>query len=371
MAPEPLYNNIRAIVDKLDTRRAQVFVEALIVEVSADRSAEFGIQWQYLQGINSNSTYVGGGQNFGARGSGSNIIDTSINLGSAGPGLNLGIIRGAITIPGLGTITNLALLVRALQTDTTANILATPNLLMLDNEESRIIVGQNVPFITGQYAQTGTTATVTPFQTIERQDVGVTLRVKPQITEGGSVRLAVHEEVSSVFDTTNPAGIIINKRSLDSTVLIDDGQIIVLGGLIQDSQTNNTQKIPFLGDIPIAGALFRYDTRGKTKTNLMVFLRPTIVRNSAIGGAVSSERYDYIIGEQKSIRTDPNIIPPVLPNFQDPKLPATPLPASPSNPAPMLLPTPSLVPLPWLLPVVPQPTDRSASEPAQPEPARQ
>jgi len=370
MAPEPLYNNIRAIVDKLDTRRAQVFVEALIVEVSADRSAEFGIQWQYLQGLNSNSTYVGGNQNFNTISSGSNIIGTSVNLGTAGPGLNLGIIRGSITIPGLGAITNLALLVRALQTDNTANILATPNLLMLDNEESRIIVGQNVPFITGQYAQTGTTATVTPFQTIERQDVGVTLRVKPQITEGGGVRMVVHEEVSSVVDTTNPAGIIINKRSLDSTVLIDDSQIIVLGGLIQDSQTGNTQKIPFLGDIPIAGALFRYDTRVKSKTNLMVFLRPTIVRNSAMGGAVSSDRYDYIIGEQKSIRTDPNMIPPVLPNLQDPRLPAVPLPSSPANPAPMLLPTPSLVPLPWLLPVVPQPTDRPSAEASQPQPAK-
>ncbi len=190
MAPEPMYNNIRAIVEKLDTRRAQVFVEALIVEVSADRSAEFGIQWQYLQGANSTNSYVGGGTNFGVRGSGSNIIDTSLNLGSAGNGLNLGIIRGAITIPGLGTITNLALLVRALQGDNTANILATPNLLMLDNEESKIVVGQNVPFITGQYAQTGSTTTVTPFQTIERRDVGLTLKVKPQITEGGTVRLA-------------------------------------------------------------------------------------------------------------------------------------------------------------------------------------
>jgi len=370
MAPEPIYNNIRAIVEKLDTRRAQVFVEALIVEVSADRSAEFGIQWQYLQGLNSNSTYVGGNQNFGAPGSGNNIIGTSANLGTAGQGLNLGIIRGSITIPGLGTITNLALLVRALQDDTTANILATPNMLMLDNEEARIIVGQNVPFITGQYAQTGTTATVTPFQTIERKDVGVELRVKPQITEGGGVRLAVYEEVSRVVDMSNPAGIITNKRSLQSTVVIDDGNIIVLGGLIQDSQTESGQKIPFLGDIPIAGALFRYDTRVKNKTNLMVFLRPTIVRNATMGGALSSERYDYIIGEQKSIRTDPNIIPPVLPNLQDPRLPSTPLPASPTSPAPMLLPTPSLIPLPWLLPVVPQPTDRAAPDASKSEPAK-
>ncbi|MEP6944032.1 MAG: type II secretion system secretin GspD [Betaproteobacteria bacterium] len=347
MAPEPMYNNIRAVVEKLDNRRAQVFVEALIVEVSADRAAEFGIQWQYLQGANSTNSYVGGGTNFGVRGSGNNIIDTSLSIGSAAQGLNLGIIRGSITIPGLGTITNLALLVRALQGDNTANILATPNLLTLDNEEAKIVVGQNVPFITGQYAQTGTSATVTPFQTIERKDVGLTLRVRPQITEGGTVRLSIYEEVSRVQDTSNPAGIITNKRSLESTVLIEDGQIIVLGGLIQDSQTDGTQKLPFLGDIPVAGALFRYDTRSRSKTNLMVFLRPTIVRSAALGGAITSDRYDYVIGEQRSIRPDTSMIPPVLPNFDDPQL------AGPMNPRTNLTPPPSQVPLPWFLPLTP------------------
>ena len=347
MAPEPVYNNIRAIVEKLDNRRAQVFVEALIVEVSADRSAEFGIQWQYLQGANSSSSYVGGGTNFGARGSGNNIIDTSANLGSAGNGLNLGIIRGSITIPGLGTITNLALLVRALQGDSTANILATPNLLTLDNEEAKIVVGQNVPFITGQYAQTGSTTTVTPFQTIERRDVGLTLRIRPQITEGGTVRLAIYEEVSRVADTSNASGIITNLRSLESTVLIEDGQIIVLGGLIQDSQTDGSQKLPFLGDVPLIGALFRYDTRARSKTNLMVFLRPTIVRGAALGGAITSDRYDYIIGEQKSIKPEPSVWPPVLPNLDYPQL------ASPMTPTTPLTPPPSQVPLPWFLPLTP------------------
>jgi general secretion pathway protein D len=356
MAPEPVYNNIRAIVEKLDTRRAQVFVEALIVEVSADRAAEFGIQWQYLQ-PNSGSTYVGGGTNFGARGSGTNIIDTSVSLGSAGNGLNLGLIRGSITIPGLGVITNLAMLVRALQGDNTSNILATPNLLMLDNEESKIIVGQNVPFITGQYAQTGSASSVTPFQTIERKDVGVTLRVKPQITEGGSVRVNVYEEVSSVSDTTNPAGIIINKRALESTVLIDDGSIIVLGGLIQDSQLDSTQKIPFLGDIPVAGALFRYDNRTRSKTNLMVFLRPTIVRNSSIGGMLTTDRYDYIIGEQKAMKTDPNAIPPILPDLDYPRLPST--------PGAQLIP-PSRQPIPAFLPWGAPGPDKSAQDPAKP-----
>jgi general secretion pathway protein D len=362
MAPEPIYNNIRAIVEKLDARRAQVFVEALIVEVSADRASEFGIQWQYLQ-PGSQGTYVGGGTNFGTRqpANSTNIIDISGNFGAAAQGLNLGLIRGTITIPGLGVITNLAMLVRALQGDNTSNILATPDLLMLDNEESKIVVGQNVPFITGQYAQTGSASSVTPFQTIERKDVGVTLRVRPQITEGGSVRVQVYEEVSSVSDTTNPAGIIINKRSLESTVLIDDGQIIVLGGLIQDSQVDSTQKLPFLGDIPIAGALFRYDNRARSKTNLMVFLRPTIVRNGTIGGTLTSDRYDYIIGEQKAIRTDPNTIPPILPNMDDPRLPPVLTPGTQMLP-PSQSPLPSL--LPWGAPA-PEP-----AKPAAPEPAR-
>jgi general secretion pathway protein D len=364
MAPEPMYNNIRAVVEKLDNRRAQVFVEALIVEVSAERAAEFGIQWQYLQGANSTNSYVGGGTNFGVRGSGNNIIDTSLNLGSAANGLNLGIIRGSITIPGLGTITNLALLVRALQGDNTANILATPNLLTLDNEEAKIVVAQNVPFITGQYAQTGSTTTVTPFQTITRQDVGLILRVKPQITEGGTVRLAIYEEVSRVQDLTNPAGIITNKRSLESTVLIEDGQIIVLGGLIQDSQTDGTQKLPFLGDIPVAGALFRYDTRARSKTNLMVFLRPTIVRSPALGAAITSDRYDYVIGEQRSIRPDTSLIPPVLPNLDDPQM------AAPMNPRTNLTPPPSPVPLPWFLPLTPSSLHPAGASPAPASPAQ-
>ena len=344
MAPEPLYNNIRAIVEKLDTRRAQVFVEALIVEISADRASEFGIQWQYLQ-PNSQGTYVGGGTNFGTRqpSNSTNIIDISGNYGAAAQGLNLGLIRGSITIPGLGVITNLAMLVRALQGDNTANILSTPNLLMLDNEESKIVVGQNVPFITGQYAQTGSASSVTPFQTIERKDVGLTLRVRPQINEGGTVRMSVYEEVSRVSDTTNPAGIITDKRSLESTVLVDDGQIIVLGGLIQDSQSDSTQKLPFLGDIPIAGALFRYDNRTRSKTNLMVFLRPTIVRSGAVGATLTTDRYDYLLGEQKAIRTDPNTIPPILPNMDDPRLPSV------LKPGTQMLP-PSQSPLPSLLP---------------------
>jgi general secretion pathway protein D len=299
MAPEPVYNNLRAVIERLDTRRAQVFVEALIVEVSSDKAAEFGIQWQVLSGVNRNRTGVQGfgGTNFGTRGSGNNIVDASVNLGTLGQGLNLGIINGTINIPGLGVISNLGLLVRSLENDAKANILSTPTLLTLDNEEARIIVGQNVPFITGQYATTGTTATVQPFQTIERRDVGLVLRVRPQITEGGTVRLGIYQEVSRVQDTST-AGPILSKRALESSVVIDDQQIVVLGGLIQDSLSDGTEKLPYAGDVPVFGSLFRYDTRSRQKTNLMIFLKPTIVRTMTEGREITSERYDYLRGEQ-------------------------------------------------------------------------
>jgi len=320
MAPEPVYNNIRAVVEKLDIRRAQVYIEALVVEVTADKAAEFGIQWNLLDPnkFNSNSTQVGGGTNFGTRGTGTNIIDAQVSLGSLGQGLNLGIIRGTISIPGIGTITNLALLARALQTDSTTNILSTPNLLTLDNEQAKIVVAQNVPFITGQYAQTGSTATVNPFQTIERKDVGLILTVKPQITEGGGVRMAIYEEVSSIASTSNPAGIITNKRSLESSVIVDDGQIVVLGGLIQDSVTDNANKVPVAGDIPVVGALFRYDNRQRTKTNLMVFLKPTVVRSGAATNSLTADRYEYLMGEQQ------RLAPPERPFWPDPNVPVLP-----------------------------------------------
>ena len=302
-APEPVYNNLRAVIEKLDVRRAQVYVEALIVEVAADRAAELGVQWQVLGGINRDSPQGFGGTNFGARGSGNNIIDGSLSLGSLGQGLNLGVVNGTVTIPGLGLITNLAMLIRALETDSAANILSTPTLLTLDNEEAKIVVGQNVPFITGQYTTgIGGAAGPTPFQTIERRDVGLTLRVRPQITEGGSLRLVVYQEVSRVDSTNNPAGIITNKRSLESSVLVEDGQIIVLGGLIQDALTDGTDKVPLIGDVPGIGNLFRYDQRKRVKTNLMIFLKPTVVRGPAGAGQYTNERYDFLAGEQERQR---------------------------------------------------------------------
>jgi general secretion pathway protein D len=307
MAAEPVYNNIRAIIEKLDVRRAQVYVEALIVEVSADKAAEFGIQWQALSGYNSTQTRVIGGTNFTPRGSGSNIIDVAVNPGNVGQGLALGVMKGTVTIPGLGTITNLAFLARALETQVGANILSTPTLMTLDNEEARIIVGQNIQLVTGSYATTGGANTVTPFQTFERKDVGIVLRVKPQITEGGTIRLALYQEVSRVEDVTVAAGIVLSKRALESTVVVDDTQIIVLGGLIEDRLTDGSDKVPLFGDIPLLGAAFRYDARRRQKTNLMIFIKPTVLRTSADGRDLTSERYEYLMGEQIR-QTPPNRI---------------------------------------------------------------
>jgi general secretion pathway protein D len=317
-APDAIYNNLRAALDKLDVRRAQVYVEALIAELTADRAAEFGIQWQSLSGASgaSTSTRAFGGTNFGA--AGQNILGIAANPATAGRGLNVGVVKGTINIPGVGEILNLSLLIRALETDNNANILSTPTLLTLDNEEARIVIGQNVPFITGQYALSGAATTPTPFQTIERRDVGLTLRVRPQISEGGTVRLQIYQEVSRIEDTTNPAGVITNKRAVESMVLVDDGQIVVIGGLIQDSLRDTVEKVPVLGDIPLLGALFTYNSRQRVKTNLMVFLRPTVLRDSQRAASLTDERYDYILGEQ--YRAKPPPAPPI-PEMESPSLP--------------------------------------------------
>ena len=313
-APDAIYNNLRAALEKLDVRRAQVHVEALIAEVTADKAAEFGVQWQDLTGVGKTSGQMFGGTNFG--GAGQNILGVSQNPTSAGQGLNVGVIKGTITVGG-AQILNLGLLARALQTDANANILSTPSLLTLDNEEAKIVIGQNVPFVTGSYAVSAAATTPTPFQTVERKDVGLTLRIKPQISEGGAVRLQIFQEVSNVQDSTNASGIITNKRSVESTVLVDDGQIVVIGGLIQDSVKDGVQKVPGLGDIPIIGSLFTYNTRSRSKTNLMVFLRPTLLRSGDRVNVLSSDRYDYILGEQ--LRAKPGTAN--LPDFGSPALP--------------------------------------------------
>jgi len=309
-APDAIYNNLRAALEKLDVRRAQVYVEALIAEVTADKVGEFGVQWQDLTGLGKTSAQMFGGSNFGAQGGGANILGISQNPLTAGQGLNVGVIKGTISVGG-AQILNIGLLIRALQTDTNANILATPTLLTLDNEEAKIVIGQNVPFITGSYAVSAAATTPTPFQTIDRKDVGLTLRIKPQISEGGTVRLQIFQEVSSVVpaSSASTSGVTTNKRSVESTVLVNDGQIVVIGGLIQDEVTDTLSKIPLLGDLPLIGGLFKYNNRERKKTNLMVFLRPTLLRSAQHADSITNDRYDYIMGEQLKGRPATDMVP--------------------------------------------------------------
>jgi general secretion pathway protein D len=317
VAPDPVYNALRAVIDKLDARRAQIYVEALIVEVSSTKAAEFGVQWQDLSGLQRNGKSFIGATNF-TNGLGRGVNEASQALPGLAQGLSLGVVSGPLTIAGR-QIFDLQLLARALEADSEANILSTPNLVTLDNEEARIIVGQNIPITTGSFTLTGAGSGLTnPFQTFTRQDIGVALRVRPQVAEAGAVKLGIYQEVSSIRDENNPNGIILNKRALESQVVVDDGQIIVLGGLISDDVNSTVQAVPVLGSIPVIGWLFRYTTRQRDKTNLMVFLRPLVIRDSAAAARVTGERYDYIRDVQGS---QPLPQSPLLPNMTMPQLP--------------------------------------------------
>ncbi|MFM8610791.1 MAG: type II secretion system secretin GspD, partial [Burkholderiaceae bacterium] len=331
-APEPQYRQIRAVIDRLDQRRAQVFVESLIAEVNADRAAEFGIQWQGALGNKGDPNIGVLGTNFSI--GGQNIISLSTQgaSGAARPatGLNLGVAHNTL---GVYVLTTLA---RFIETNGDGNILSTPNLLTLDNEEARIVIGQNVPFVTGQYtnANVGGTGAVNPFQTIERKDVGLTLRVKPQISENGTVKLQIYQEVSSVQPSSvnSPSGLITNKRSIESNVLVEDGGIVVLGGLLQDEFSGNQEKLPGLGDIPLFGNLFKAETRSRKKTNLMVFLRPVVVRDAQQTESLSMDRYDLMRSRQQGAQPQPNRL---LPIDGAPALPSAPVrPARPGAATP-------------------------------------
>ncbi len=331
-APEPQYRQLRAVIDLLDARRAQVFVESLIAEVNADRAAEFGIQWQGALGKNGDSSIGLLGTNFGA--GGTNIVSLASGAidGTVAPakGLNIGIANRTNGVYVLGT------LARFLQNTGDGNILSTPNLLTLDNEEAKIVIGQNVPFVTGSFTNTsaGSSGAVNPFQTIERKDVGLTLRVRPQISESGTVKLTIFQEVSSVQASSinSPTGLITNKRSIESSVLVDDGSIVVLGGLLQDEYAGNQEKVPGLGDVPFFGNLFKSETRSRKKTNLMVFLRPVVVRDAAAVDALSMDRYQQMRTGQQGLQPSPN---PALPISDPPVLPAAVLRVAPSYSPPM------------------------------------
>jgi general secretion pathway protein D len=321
-APEPLYKQVRALIDQLDSRRAQVYIESMIVEVAGGDSADFGFQWQGLLGQSGDKHGIIGGTNFSGAGRPNIIgINTSAVKGEVnlGEGLNIGLLRG------INGVVSLAAIARALQSQAETNIVSTPNLITLDNEEAKIVVGENVPFITGQFTGAGGTTTTNPFQTIERKDVGITLRIRPQIGEGGAIRMTIFQEQSSVkVDTaagTSNAGPSTTKRSIEGTVVVDDGQILVLGGLIEDRFVTTRSKVPLLGDIPFLGALFRSESRDRKRTNLIVFLRPIVMRDAASANQFSLDRYEQIRGQQKDAQPPPSAL---LPINEGPVLPPRP-----------------------------------------------
>jgi general secretion pathway protein D len=307
-ANDAVYRNLRNVIDQLDVRRAQVYIEAMVVEVTSNKASDFGVQWVGLTGDSGSSVRVGGLQSFGV-GLPSNIVNLALAVrngvggttggtggtptspASAVPGgLSIGVFHqnsdGSL---GLGAV------LRALETDGNANILATPNMITLDNELATIKVGQNVPIISGSFTTTSGTNT-NPFQTIDRRDVGLLLKVRPQISEGGTIKLAIYHENSSVDPSTitSPSGITTNVRAIESNVLADDGQIIVLGGLIQDTESDGQEGVHGLQNIPVIGNLFKYRTRTRVKTNLMVFLRPVVVRSKEASSSITMDRYEYI-----------------------------------------------------------------------------
>lgn len=314
-APEPQFRQLRAVIDQLDGRRAQVLVESLIVEVAANKVAQFGIQWQGVMGSYGNGTIgvigtnssQGGGANIlslalaAASGNTTTIANSAANLGA---GLNVGIAPRVNGNYYLGALANF------LESTGDANVLSTPNLMTLDNEEAQIIIGNNVPFVTGSYANSTGSSTVNPFTTVERKDVGLMLRVRPQINEHGNVKLTLYQEVSQVNPGTtgNPNGPTTSKRSIESTVMVSDGNVIVLGGLLEDRYSLDQDKVPLMGDLPVVGSLFRNENRSRRKTNLMVFLRPVVIRDSATSDALMMDRYEAIRAVQRATQPSPNLM---------------------------------------------------------------
>src|SRR5882762_7104235 len=303
-ASDTVYNNMRLVIEQLDVRRAQVYVEALVAEMNADRTDELGFQWAAAGGVGSRA--VGATANFPSANPGIAALAAAPGAVAAagGPaGLTVAVLGNTINLPDGTTVRGLGALARALQANNLGNILSTPNLLTLDNYQAKIVIGQNVPFVTGSFA-TAAAATATgagavnPFQTIERRDIGLTLRIKPQISEGSAIRLEIYQEVSSI-DPTARAGasdLVTTKRSLETKVVVDDGNTNVLGGLIQNTLTVTTQQIPLLGDIPFLGALFRFKSEDRKRTNLMIFLRPVIIRSADESYRVTQDRYEYLRG---------------------------------------------------------------------------
>lgn len=329
-APPAVFRSLASVIRQLDIRRAQVLIEAVIAEVADETANELGIQWQlpFKSGSNLNHSIIGG-TNFTGNSPGNNIFNASQNPLGVGNGFNLGYINGAVTIAGT-KIFELGALVTALRSNGKNNILSTPSVMTLDNQEAMIKVAQEVPFLTGSYttntgggSTTGSTGNTSgignPFQTIQRKDVGLTLTVTPHINSGDAVRLELHQEVSNLLPPVQGAvDLVTNKREVKTTVLVKNDSLLVLGGLISDNVKDNVQKVPGLGEIPLIGNLFRYRSNDHAKQDLMVFLHPRILKDAQNEAELSGEKYNFIRTEQLRMRENAET---VTPRSQQPMLP--------------------------------------------------
>jgi general secretion pathway protein D len=311
------YETMKEVIQKLDIRRRQVYVETAIIEMSLSKSRELGFEFQAanFDKLDSNKTTVVGGTNFG-----------NIGKAAVGPaafanfnGLAIGAVKGTFTFNGTEFL-NIGALLRALQSDTDVNVLSTPNILTSDNQKAEIMVGQNVPFTTGQ-TQNATTGSGTIFNTVERKDVGIKLAITPQISSDDNVRLDVNQEISDVVPASflNPSGLVTNKRSATTTVVVRDRETMVIGGLIRDNLTTSETKVPLLGDIPLLGWLFKYKTTSLEKTNLMIFITPYIIKNEHDADEIARRKIESQEEFRKEQRFEKKGKEPVVPQLYEKK----------------------------------------------------
>ena len=285
-----IIKTLESVITQLDIRRAQVLVEAIIAEVSEDKAKELGVQWllanenRQLSSINFRSGSSAGIVDVAAAAKAGAILPSMI-----GNGASIGL--GKISTGGF----SFAAFINALETDSDSNVLSTPSLVTLDNEEAFIQVGQEVPIITGS---TASSSNSNPFRTIVRKDIGIKLKVTPQINEGDAIQLTIEQEISSISQDARASDIITNKRIIKTTVLIDDGGTITLGGLINDDIVDTTSKVPFLGDIPLLGKLFSSTVSTRKKRTLMIFIRPTIIRSQRVASDLSRQKYNFLRAQQ-------------------------------------------------------------------------
>lgn len=312
-APPQTMRNLKQVIAKLDIRRSQVLVEAIIAEISANDVKNLGVQW-YASG-SSGTIPIG-------------LIDFS-NTGSSILGLAAGYYSqqkgGSFPVNSQGRPTAVAtgatvgvggdkagILLNALNSLKDSNILSTPSLLVMDNEEAEFLVGENIPYVTGSFT-TNTNGSSNPFQTVKRQDVGIKLNIKPQISEGNTIALNIYQEVSNVISVDAQQGPTTGKRALKTTVLVEDDQVLVLGGLIDNQLTGDSQKIPVLGDIPVVGNLFKSTSKSNKKRNLMIFIRPRILRSRQAANLATQEKYDHVRHAQMThtLKTPESTLPPL------------------------------------------------------------